>query len=63
MGDFTNGVVSRIFATVLSFLVITINVYFVITYVISEPLVPLKKETGSVVFLWHRKIECLPSPR
>lgn len=35
MGDFTNGVVSRIFATLLSFLVITINVYFVVSYVIG----------------------------
>jgi hypothetical protein len=36
MGDFTNGVVSRIFATLLSFLVITINIYFVVSYVIGE---------------------------
>jgi hypothetical protein len=44
MGDFTNGVVSRIFATLLSFLVITINIYFVVSYVIGE--MPTVYRTG-----------------
>ena len=39
MGVFTNGAVSRIFATLLSFLVITINVYFVISYVNIKTLI------------------------
>merc|ERR1719461_1477332 len=33
MGDFTNGIVSKIFAICLSTLVITVNIYFVLDYV------------------------------
>ena len=35
MGEFTNGIVSKIFAISLSTLVIAVNIYFVISYVVS----------------------------
>ena len=35
MGEFTNGIISKIFAIGLSTLVIAVNIYFVISYVIS----------------------------
>ena len=35
MGDFANGLVSRIFSVLLSLLVIAVNTYFVLTYVID----------------------------
>eukprot|EP00092_Neocalanus_flemingeri_P019840 GFUD01021491.1.p1 GENE.GFUD01021491.1~~GFUD01021491.1.p1 ORF type:complete len:585 (+),score=183.50 GFUD01021491.1:118-1872(+) len=35
MGDFTNGLISKIFSVLLSLLVIIINTYFVISYVIK----------------------------
>merc|ERR1719153_1815336 len=35
MGDFTNGLVSRIFSVLLSLLVIAVNTYFVLQYVID----------------------------
>ena len=54
MGVFTNGAVSRIFATLLSFLVITINVYFVISYVIGKALairVAISYDTGKMLYI------------
>merc|ERR1719410_400973 len=35
MGEFTNGIVSKVFAIGLSILVIAVNIYFVISYVVS----------------------------
>jgi len=35
MGEFTNGIVSKVFAIGLSTLVIAVNIYFVISYVVS----------------------------
>jgi len=35
MGDFTNGLISRIFSVMLSMMVIAVNTYFVISYVIK----------------------------
>ena len=35
MGDFTNGLISRIFSVLLSMLLIAVNIYFVISYVIK----------------------------
>merc|ERR1712203_541641 len=35
MGDFANGFVSRVFSVLLSLLVIAVNTYFVLTYVID----------------------------
>ena len=35
MGDFTNGLVSKLFAVSLSVLVIAVNIYFVMSYVIG----------------------------
>jgi NRAMP (natural resistance-associated macrophage protein)-like metal ion transporter len=35
MGDFTNGFISRIFSVLLSMLLIAVNIYFVISYVIK----------------------------
>ena len=35
MGDFTNGLISRVFSVLLSMLVIAVNTYFVISYVIK----------------------------
>ena len=35
MGDFANGFVSRVFSVLLSLLVIAVNTYFVLTYVIN----------------------------
>merc|ERR1719427_926721 len=35
IGDFTNGLISRVFSVLLSMLVIAVNTYFVLTYVIN----------------------------
>ena len=35
MGEFTNGLISKFFAISLSILVIAVNIYFVISYVVS----------------------------
>ena len=35
MGDFANGPVSRVFSMILSLLVIAVNTYFVLTYVVN----------------------------
>eukprot|EP00092_Neocalanus_flemingeri_P033379 GFUD01036295.1.p1 GENE.GFUD01036295.1~~GFUD01036295.1.p1 ORF type:complete len:593 (-),score=185.36 GFUD01036295.1:123-1901(-) len=55
MGDFTNGLISRIFSVLLSMLVIAVNTYFVISYVIklniSNPIFILFVVLVGIVYL------------
>ena len=55
MGGFTNGLISRIFSVLLSMLLIAVNIYFVISYVIklniSHPLFILFIVLIGIVYL------------
>ena len=57
MGDFANGPVSRVFSMILSLLVIAVNTYFVLTYVVNLGITSL-----ALIELWELHRTLLPRP-